>query len=1608
MRPQDRTNGLHARAVLAGALFVAISLVAAPAALADHALERFVGGPSGSGAGQFNTPAGPAVDESTGQLYVVDNNNNRIQRFNADGDFELMWGRGVSSGHSAAPAEVCAAADGSCSTGFPGSSEGMFHQPRYVGINQANGHLYVYDGSNRRIQEFSFDDSGTSGDPSDDVPVFVRAWGWSVIQPGGPGDVVVNEEQRITVDATGGSFRLAYPTPENVTAAVPFDATPGQIDAALEGLADLGPGAVSVSGPAGGPWTVEFVGPLGDRDTKEITLMGSHREADLGNNTWVAEDLTGGARTIAFETLVEGGSFEVCIEQCKEASSADRGEPGMLGGSKGLGVTGNGIAVSPVDGDVFVATTGDRRMQRFNPDGTIDPEPISGGAFEVGAVPAPIAIDSSGIVYAGNRSNSGQIERYDSTGIHSGGSPGFLSPLPSPPLLPGTTGLTTVGLAVDRDSDGSGPDVDRLYVLRNPDSGDTVVQQFDQPGEQTPPAEVTASHGAEVFGTAWGNGLAHDSSTDSLYFTSSVGAAGHGLFIIRPGASGFEFSASLDDPPSSVGANSVQASGTIDPGNGSVSYRFEYSKDGGEWTSGPEGELEGPDPAVVSAEVKGLEPNSPYRLRLTVDKVAGPDSIATEASNQVLFATPAVPPGARTLHPLSRSDTTARIGGLVNPNNLPSTYYLEWGESTAYGNRLPVPDGVAGDDFGDRLVAEELSGLEADTTYHYRVVAENSEGQTLGDDVSFNTRASKPEGGRGWEMVTPPFKITRSTVLHGGPPGRDANPGFASLSGDRVRWNISYFPLVPETGSPMDGDNLIIRRTPSGWVTKPLMTLPILPEYPSVFVRANVDSASGDLETQAWKLNATRSEGAALLPNEGDGPLELYTRRDGSGTEGFTGWLRNVDTQALDQSSDQSLFNDDGTAMARWGRYRGLAEDPATPGDEDPSDNQQLAGQSGGSTAYIQRAGDPAELPAAAKELVSECSGVSGGGSDPASLPTLLPSRVGTGTATDTIGTRECGAGNVTSVRGAAVGANSAKSSGLYRGPAATALSQDGRWVFFTSPDSSAPLPSGCASTTGAATNCPPQLFVRQYDSGGRPIVRWISRAQGTGPQQIGLMGRGAVFEGASEDGRYVYFKSNAPLTADDPNGSGGSGPVATGTASNASWDLFRYELPVDLDADPGAGTLIRVSAGPDAAADPNTNPFNGGEGTAARFISNDGRRAYFVTGAPIAGADSTPPKGGVTTPGGSVGDNQDRNLYLFDDTKTGAERWRFVARLPFHGKAGLGTSCATFEQLPGFNAGFNGFGSVRGVNISSGSCVRGTSDGGAIAFSTPGRLTMDDDDDAIDIYLYDADADELARVTSSPLDPASYVCNSNQLELKSFGVEEVHCNGHFGYSPVRYPSSLDLSRGWGGARQLNISEDASGAVSVYFESRASLLGGDENEGAWDVYQWREGRLSLISGGRPGHHSYYSGNSLDGRDIFISTTERIDPRELDDADYDIYDYRIGGGFPYLPPPTPCDVLALDCENSASPSPPARSGATSGFAGSGNVTPTRRRARGCGKAKLRRGKHCVSKRALARKRCRKARGRAKRRCLRRQTRRLTRIQRHQLRKQRAAQRGEARR
>jgi hypothetical protein len=83
----------------------------------------------------------------------------------------------------------------------------------------------------------------------------------------------VNEIERITVNAGGGTFTISHGG--DTTGPIPFNASAGQVQTALEALESIGSGNVVVNGGPGGPYFVEFVGSLAKTAITPLTTSHS-------------------------------------------------------------------------------------------------------------------------------------------------------------------------------------------------------------------------------------------------------------------------------------------------------------------------------------------------------------------------------------------------------------------------------------------------------------------------------------------------------------------------------------------------------------------------------------------------------------------------------------------------------------------------------------------------------------------------------------------------------------------------------------------------------------------------------------------------------------------------------------------------------------------------------------------------------------------------------------------------------------------------------------------------------------------------------------------------------------------------------------------------------------------------------------------------------------------------------------------------------------------------------------------------------------------------------------------------------------------------------------
>jgi hypothetical protein len=1338
---------------------------------------------------------------------------------------------------------------------------------------------------------------GTCGDIRD-----IAAYEGTAANPapaGYAGDIFVVDRTNNRIQRLGsnGAFELAFGR-DVIAATATTNTDLGDVFERCTVAADCKVGSIGTStdGPAG-----ELSSPQGvavNQQTGNVYVWDrSNRRVQQfdrdGNfiRMWGGDVISSGANN-------NGTAPEVCdttagnVEaDCKQGTSGTaNGQFGFTGSSGN-----NGIAISPSTGDVVVVDPVNRRAQQFTAAGTFVRLIGSSSNFSSNQ-PSHIAIDASGIVYA---SNGGQVLRYDSN------ISGFHPPITAPTGLPSSTHSIVNGLEVDRVTG-------NLLVAKGGTAATfTGVYEFDLPADPAAPVDdSTIVDRHQPDGGFLPQGLGIDSAAGRLYLSTSTG----GNRIVVLDDDGAPPAIVTISPPSDVGFDSAMLAGTVNP-NGvglNTTYRFETSKDGVVWTPvAPDASIgDGTAPISVDDLVENLDANTTYRLRIVATKELGG---GTTISPEATFVTDAPAPEAETLPATARRATSIMLQTRINPNGSPTTYRFEYGTTTGYGQSAPIPDANAGAGGSDRFISQAVTGLQSATTYHYRVVAESPVGVTIGADRTFTTRAAgTPSAGRAYELVSPRVKQTG--------PGLGGHGNQSQLDGE--------MRLYSGLASP-DGERFV----------SPTLSGPVLVEGASVFVD---NYALGERHEGGWdnrslanRRNYAASPATPFLDfNTSNRDLSLMALRNGGGAAYLF-----ADMASFPGGLLPSYLRD-------WvGSWEVLQ--PFGPGQGTPSADSLVALNSAGTVAALSTdrrgmlgAGD-ASLDQVPGTWTTYLHDVSAGLSD--TYPGGgVRSLLGVCTGDDVVETRT----EIPSVNGsgdlvpmpcppAAAGRDDAltSSGGASLSPSVGAsplddiMSTDGSRVFFMSPDprDSASLES-CTSATGTATKCPPQLFVRQHDPAGDPVVRWISRPE-VADQDASLLGP-AYFEGASADGDKVFFRTTTPLTADDPNGGATvPGGATTGTASQSSWDLYMYDFPDNPAADPGSGALTRISAGPTGAADANLGGTGKVQG-ALRFVADDGRKLYFTTAAPLPGVGD-PSDGTITVPSGTPATTAALNLYLYDASAAVPERWRFVARLP-RGAVNELAACASTANGSGQPRQTldNAHGFLYTLDVSR-NCVRGTSDGSFITLWTDGRLVADDPDvTSGDVYGFDAAANELTRL-SGPQGGAggSYLCDNGDN-----GDRNVRCfgDGGFRFTPSggsRVPGLLGVAT----------EPDVAGDRVAFFQSRSRLVPEDIDD-AMDVYEWRNGELSLLSSGNSSEGAFYSGNGSSGRDVFAITRDRWTWDDID-AVRDAYDARVGGGFDQPSPPAVCAVLAGGCQGASGPiaQPPVGSdGAQSG----GNVPASR--------------------------------------------------------------------
>jgi WD40-like Beta Propeller Repeat len=544
--------------------------------------------------------------------------------------------------------------------------------------------------------------------------------------------------------------------------------------------------------------------------------------------------------------------------------------------------SGKSAIEDPSVGDVYVADDGHNVIDKFTPEGVYISQLTETATAPLAEVRG-VTVDHEGNVWVYEAAEFiGKLDEFSSNGAFiqsistgAGTHPGVAAD-DAEHLYAITTSSPDSVAKVEIASGG----VEALFggeedtaVAVDPTNNNVLLDQGASVALYGPFAEPSTAP-VEVFGAGdldESHGVAVNSESTAYLSQKANGKVKLFDSVVLPGV--------VTQTPSGVTETSMTLHGTVDPAGEAVTEcSFEYGVDTSYGNSIPCAQTPaeigtGTGPVSVTAEVVGLSPAAVRHIRLDAVNANG-----AEHGNDVSISRP-------TIEGESVSGVTAasaKLGAQVDPNGFQSTYRFEYGFSTAYEHSVPVPDGALGSGSVQVAVSNLIQGLNATATYHYRVVATNGLGASVGEDRSFTAQgtelASLPDG-RAWELVSPAEK-------HGA--GLESISEEGGLIQAAENGNaIAYIAAAPVTPEPQGNRSIaysevLSRREAGVWKTKDIatpheQTTEILAGASAEYRAFSPNLSSSVVEPAGETLLGTATEGTPYLRSEGGEFTPLVT-----------------------------------------------------------------------------------------------------------------------------------------------------------------------------------------------------------------------------------------------------------------------------------------------------------------------------------------------------------------------------------------------------------------------------------------------------------------------------------------------------------------------------------------------------------------------------------------------------------------------------------------------------------------------------------------------------------------------------------------------------------
>jgi hypothetical protein len=162
-----------------------------------------------------------------------------------------------------------------------------------------------------------------------------------------------------------------------------------------------------------------------------------------------------------------------------------------------------------------------------------------------------------------------------------------------------------------------------------------------------------------------------------------------------------------------------------------VTFEYGITQDYGKNISAIQTPITGNSIVSVSANITGLVPATTYHYRIKTVNALG-----TSYGDDKTFKTLGGIPFSTTLAATDISALSVKLNGKVNANYLTTNVVFEYGLSKSYGGFIAAsPGNIAGNT--DLNVTALITDLTVGETYHFRLKATNSSGNSYGEDFEF-------------------------------------------------------------------------------------------------------------------------------------------------------------------------------------------------------------------------------------------------------------------------------------------------------------------------------------------------------------------------------------------------------------------------------------------------------------------------------------------------------------------------------------------------------------------------------------------------------------------------------------------------------------------------------------------------------------------------------------------------------------------------------------------------------------------------------------------------------------------------------------------------------